>query len=89
MEKYNYRNVLVSGNEYECCYDKSGQVRLFYFDQGIKEMFTFDDSLHDRCLSRMSYFVTPCQMRLEVTSIDFVNFETGFMCFIGRIIFED
>ena len=69
MKKFDYRNVLVNGNEYECARTISGKVYLFYVENG----YIFDDTMHDGFLSKTSYFVTPDQI-FEVRTIDFVNY---------------
>ena len=89
MEKFDYRKVLVSGNEYECARTKNGRIYLFYVENGIKHMYAFDDTMHDDFLSKVSYFVTPERIILEVRSIDFVNCKTGHIYFTGRIKFGD
>lgn len=86
MEKFDYRKVLVSGNEYECSRDLNGKVHLFYLENGIKHMYTFDDRMHE-VLSKASYFVTPEQIILEVVTIDFVNYKTGYINFTVRVKF--
>jgi hypothetical protein len=87
MEKFDYRKVLVSGNEYECARTKTGRIYLFYVENGIKHMYAFDDTMHEDFLSKASYFVTPGQIILEVVSIDFVNYKTGYTCFTVRAKF--
>ena len=89
MKKFDYKKVLVSGNEYECTRILNGRVYLFYVENGIKHAYTFDDTMHDGFLSKTSYFVTPDQMTLEVRTIDFVNYITGYTHFTGRIKFGD
>ena len=89
MEKFDYRKVLVSGNEYECARTENGRIYLFYVENGIKHMCTFDDTMHGGFLSKVSYFVTPERIILEVVSIDFVNCETGHISFTGRIKFDE
>lgn len=89
MEKFDYRKVLVSGNEYECVRSKNGRISLFYDEKGIKRMYAFDDIMHEWCLSKQSHFVTPGQMILEVTSIDFINFDAGYVHFSGRVKFGE
>jgi len=86
MEKFDYRKVLVSGNEYECARNENGRIYLFYIENGIKHMYTFDDKMHE-VLSKSSYFVTPEQIILEVVTIDFVNYKTGYTCFTVRAKF--
>jgi len=88
MEKFDYKKVLVNGNEYECARDINGKVHLFYVENGIKHVYTFDDRMHE-VLSKASYFVTPEQIILEVVSIDFVNYKTGYICFTGRVKFGE
>jgi hypothetical protein len=88
MEKFDYKKVLVSGNEYECACTKNGRVSLFYNENGIKHMYSFDDTMHNGFLSKVSYFVSHEQMLiLEVVSIDFINLKTGYTHFTGRIKF--
>lgn len=87
MEKFDYRKVLVNGKKYECARTKTGMVYLFYYENDMKKVYVFDDTMRDRCLSKGSYFQTPCNMFLEVITIDFVNFETGYTTFTGRIQF--
>ena len=87
MEKFDYRKVLVNGNEYECTRMLNGRIRINYNENGIRHMYTFDDTMHDGFLSKVSYFVTPEQMILEVVSIDFVNYICGYTTFTGRVKF--
>lgn len=88
MEKFDYKKVLVNGNEYECTTQKNGRVSLFYTENGIKHMYTFNDTMHNGFLSKVSYFVSQEQMMvLEVVSIDFVNCKTGYIHFTGRVKF--
>jgi len=87
MEKFDYRKVLVSGNEYDCARTIYGKVFLFYSENGIKHMYTFDDTMHEGFLSKVSYFVTPEQMILEVVSINCVDYKTGYTHFTGRVKF--
>lgn len=87
MEKFDYRKVLVNGKEYECARTKTGRVYLFYYENGIEKVYVFDDTMRDRCLSKGSYFVTPCNMILEARTIDFVDFETRYTTFTARIQF--
>lgn len=87
MEKFDYRKVLVSGNEYECSRTKTGRIHLFYVENGIKHMYVFDDTMHESCISKQSYFVTPELIILEITSIDFINYKTGYTFFTGRVKF--
>ena len=88
MEKFDYRKVLVSGNEYECGRTKNGRVHLFYIENGMKHMFSFDDTLHVDFLSKVLCFVTHERMILEVKSIDFINYKTGYTYFTGIIKFD-
>ena len=89
MEKFDYRNVLVSGNEYECSRSKNGRVHLVYVENGISRLYSFDETMHNDFLSKASYFVTPEQMILEVVSIDFINYKTGYVHFTGRVKFGE
>lgn len=89
MKEFDYRKVLVNGDVYECARTKNGRIHLFYVENGIKHMFSFDDTTHVAFLSKVSYFVTHERMILEVKSIDFINYETGYTFFTGRIKFDE
>ena len=88
MEKFDYKKILVNGNEYECVRSKNGRIHLVYVENSVKWSYSFDDTMHERFLSKVSYFVTPEQMILEVKTIEFIDFETGFIHFTGRIKFD-
>jgi hypothetical protein len=87
MEKFDYKKVLKNGKVYECMRSKNGRICLFYDEKGIKRMYAFDDIMHEWCLSKQSHFITPEQIILEVTSIDFINFDAGYVYFSGRVKF--
>jgi hypothetical protein len=89
MENKDLRKVLENGKEYECSRTKDGCVFLKYYENGVINIYAFDDTMHDGVLSKASYFETPDKIILEIISINFIYFETGSISFTARIHFYD